>query len=176
MLRYVHHHQIELFYIIKMKISEILSKSNIIYPLEVDSKHDAIQELLNCLLYQKLLTATTKLFSFIDNDNQLVNAAVGRGIAFHSSSSVEIDNSVAVFGVSKMGINYDSPDGQKVHFIFLILDSLKEPEKHRRLISQIQNFINDSNVKSTILSSNSCLEISDIIFNWENNYLSNEKF
>ena len=159
-----------------MKISEILSQPNIVYPLEADSKHDAIQELLSCLLHQKHLTAITKLFSFIDDDNQLGNAAVGRGIAFHSSSSIEVENSIAVFGVSKSGINYDSPDGQKVHFIFLILDSLKEPEKHRKLISQFQNFINDSNVKSTILSSNSSLEIIDVILNWENDYLSNEKF
>ena len=159
-----------------MKLSQILSKQNIIYPLKSQFKDKAIQELLNCLLNQNYLTSTTKLFSFINDDEKLMNAAVGRGIAFHSSSSIELQNSVAVFGISKDGINYDSPDGQKVHFIFLILDSLKEPEKHRRLISQIQNFINDSNVKSTILSSNSSLEISDIIINWENNYLSNEKF
>tara|TARA_B110000438_G_scaffold299476_1_gene349714 strand:- start:1419 stop:1898 length:480 start_codon:yes stop_codon:yes gene_type:complete len=158
-----------------MQLSEILSKSNIIFPLKSGSKHDAIQELLNCLLYQKYLTSTAKLFSFIDNDNQLINAAVGRGIAFHSSSSLEVKNSIAVFGVSKSGINYNSPDGQKVHFILLILDSLKEPEKHRKLISQFQNFINDSNVKSNIFSSNSSLEIFDIILNWETNYLSNEK-
>ena len=158
-----------------MKLSQILSKQNIIYPLKSQFKDKAIQELLNCLLNQKYLTSTTKLFSFINDDEKLMNAAVGRGIAFHSSSSIEVQNSVAVFGISKDGINYDSPDGQKVHFIFLILDSLNEPSKHRKLISQFQHFINDANTKSSILSSNSSLEIMDIILNWEANYLSNQK-
>ena len=157
-----------------MKISEILSKSNIIYPLEVDSKHDAIQELLNCLLYQKLLTATTKLFSFIDNDNQLVNAAVGRGIAFHSSSSVEIDNSVAVFGVSKMGINYDSPDGQKVHFILLILDTHDDSTLHRKLINRFQHFINDYSYRTKVIDCKSINSLANLINDWENEYLLNE--
>ena len=108
-----------------MKLSQILSKQNIIYPLKSQFKDKAIQELLNCLLNQNYLTDTTKLFSFINNHDKLMHAAVGRGIAFHSSSSTEIENSVAVFGVSKDGVNYDSPDGQKVHFIFLILENFK---------------------------------------------------
>ena len=158
-----------------MQLSKILSNQNIIYPLNSKLKCDTIQELLNCLLNQKHLTETKNLFSLINKNDKLTNSAVGRGIAFHSSSSIEVQNSVAVFGISKEGINYDSPDGQKVHFIFLILDSLNEPSKHRKIISQFQHFINDLNVKSTILSSNSSLEIMDIILNWEANYLSNEK-
>ena len=158
-----------------MKLSQILSEQNIIYPIKSQLKDETIQELLNCLLNQNYLTSTTKLFSFINNHDKLMNAAVGRGIAFHSSSSIEVKNSVAVFGISKEGVNYDSPDGQKVHFIFLILDSLNEPSKHRKIISQFQHFINDANVKSNILASNSSLEIKDIILNWEANYLSNEK-
>ena len=159
-----------------MKLSDTLLEETILYPFQPNDKQSAIKSLLNCLMDLNYLTATSKLFSLIDEHDKLMNPAVGRGIAYHYSNSIEVDSPVATFGISKDGIDYNSPDSQKVHFIFLILDSLKEPEKHRRLISQIQNFINDSNVKSTILSSNSSLEISDIITNWENNYLSNEKF
>ena len=51
--------------------------------------------------------------------DKLMNPAVGRVAAYHYSSSVEIKESIAVFGISKNGIDYDSPDSQKVHFILL---------------------------------------------------------
>ena len=102
-----------------MQLSHILRKDSIIFPVNSSSKTDVVQELLNLLLNQKYLTGIVKLFSFIDDHDKLMNSATGRGIAFHYSSSIEVKKPVAVFGISKTGINYDAPDGQKVHFIFL---------------------------------------------------------
>ena len=104
-----------------------------------------------------------------------MNPAVGRGIAFHYSSSIEVNEMRAVLGISKAGIDYQSPDQQKVHFIFLILDSINNPSEHRKLITRFQNFINDIDMKTKILSSTSSLEIIKIISDWETNYLFNER-
>ncbi len=159
-----------------MKLSDTLSSKTIIYPLSSKIQADAVQELLNCLLNQNFLTSTIKLFSFIDNHDKLLNPAVGRGIAFHYSSSVEIQSPVATFGISKIGVDYNSPDGQKVYFILLILDSVNEPIKHRKLITRFQHFINENNIKTNILDSESSTDIMDIIENWEREYLMDEKF
>ena len=154
-----------------MKLSETLNKQNIIYPLTSKNKSDAIQELLNGLLEQKYLTGTTKLYSFIDEHDKLMNPAVGRGTAYHYSTSIEIQQPVASFGISINGIDYDSPDKQNVHFIFLILDSVQDPVEHRKLINRFQHFINDSSVKSQLLTSYSSSSIMDIIINWESNLM-----
>ena len=158
-----------------MKLSDTLKDNTIVYPLRSKTKSDAIQELLNCLLKQNFLTDTTKLFSFIDNHDKLLNPAVGRGIAYHYSSSTEIMTPIAALGISNEGIDYGSPDKQKVYFIFLTLDAMNEPIQHRKLITRFQHFINDNKIKSSILSSKSSDNIMKIIFNWENNYLKNEK-
>ena len=158
-----------------MKLSETLIKQNIIYPLKSKNKSDAIQELLNCLLEQNVLTATTKLYSFIDEHDKLMNPAVGRGTAYHYSTSMEIQKPVASFGISINGIDYDSPDKQNVHFIFLILDSVQDPIEHRKLINRFQHFINDLSVKSQLLTSDSSSSIMDIIINWENNLMQDFK-
>ena len=157
-----------------MKLTEALIQETIVFPLSADSKSSAIQELLNCLQKKEFLTATTKLFTFIDDHDKLLNPAVGRGIAYHYSSSVEVNSPIAAFGISKNGLDYNSPDGQKVHFIFLILDSINEPIQHRKLITRFQLFINDIDIKTKILSSSSSQEIIDVIERWEENYLLNE--
>tara|TARA_B100000676_G_C17802161_1_gene692810 strand:- start:44 stop:523 length:480 start_codon:yes stop_codon:yes gene_type:complete len=158
-----------------MKLSDTLLEETILYPFQPNDKQSAIKSLLNRLMDLNYLTATSKLFSLIDEHDKLMNPAVGRGIAYHYSNSIEVDSPVAAFGISKDGIDYNSPDSQKVHFIFLILDSVNEPSEHRKLITRFQHFINDSEMKTKILSSQSPIDVMDIIINWEKNYLFNEK-
>ena len=157
-----------------MKLTDSLICETILYPLNSESKSLAVQELLNCLQENKFLTSTTKLFSFIDDHDKLLNPAVGRGIAYHYSNSIEVHSPIAAFGVSPNGLDYNSPDGQKVHFIFLILDSVNEPIQHRKLITRFQLFINDLDNKSKILSSSNSQDIIDVILKWEEDYFLNE--
>ena len=158
-----------------MKLANTLSEQTILLPLGAIDKNSSIKSLLNCLLKQNYLTDTTTLFSIIDKHDKLMNPAVGRGIAYHYSNSIEVINPIAAFGISKEGIDYFSPDSQKVHFIFLILDSINEPSEHRKLITRFQHFINDVAMKTKILSSNTSSEVMKIILDWEENYLFNEK-
>ena len=103
-----------------------------------------------------------------------MNPAIGRGIAFHYSSSVEVKDLTAILGVSVEGIDYESPDQQKVHFILLILDTVDNPLLHRKLISRFQKFINSVNMKTKILECKTSTDIFNLINDWENIYLSKE--
>ena len=104
-----------------MKLIDKIKNNTLIFPLQSEEKSTTIHELLNHLLLEGYLTETTKLFSFIENDDKTIGSAVGRGIAFHHSSSVEVNELTAVLGISKTGVDYQSPDRQRVHFILLIL-------------------------------------------------------
>ena len=158
-----------------MKLKDKIKNNTIIYPIESIDNSTVIQELLNRLLEENFLTATTKLFSFIEDHAKIMNPAVGRGIAFHHSSSIEVDEMVAVFGISKSGIDYKSPDQQKVHFILLVLDSENNPTMHRKFIHRFQKFINDLNVKTKLLECISTEQIIKLIYDWEEQYLLNEE-
>lgn len=155
-----------------MNLIDKLNKETIVFPLTSLSKSDAVQVLLNQLLNQKILTDTKKLFSFINEHEKIINPAIGRGIAFHYSSSAEAKELIAILGVSIKGIDYKSPDQQKVHFILLILDTLDNPVLHRKLIKRFQKFINSINIKTKILECKSNIDILNLIQNWENDYLS----
>ena len=157
-----------------MKLQDKIKDNTIIYPIQSNDKATTIQELLNKLLEQQFLTATTKLFTFIKDHDKIMNPAVGRGIAFHHSSSIEVDEMIAVLGISNIGIDYQSPDQQKVHFILLILDTVDNPLLHRKLIKRFQKFINSINIKTKLLECKSNTEVLNLITNWETDYLSKE--
>ena len=158
-----------------MKLKDKIKYNTIIYPIQSNDKSTTIQELLNKLLQENFLTATTKLFSFIEDHDKIMNPAVGRGIAFHHSSSVEVDEMIAVLGISNSGVDYQSPDQQKVHFILLILDPINEPTLHRKFIHRFQKFINDYNIKTQLLECSSIEQIVKLIHNWEEKYLLSEE-
>ena len=155
-----------------MNLIDKLNKETIIFPLTSSSKPDAVQVLLNQLLNQKILTDTKKLFSLINKHEKIMNPAIGRGIAFHYSSSTEVRELTSILGVSIKGIDYESPDQQKVHFVLLILDTLDNPILHRKLIKRFQKFINSINMKTKILECNSNTDIINLVQNWEKDYLS----
>ena len=159
-----------------MKLSNKLKRQNIILPLNSEDRSSAIHEMLDSLLELNYLTATVKLHSFIDNENQLINSAVGRGTAYHYSTSIEIEKQLAVFGFSPKGIDYNSPDGQRVHFILLILDTNDESTLHRKLINRFQHFINDLNYRTKVIDCKTVDELADLINIWEQEYLINEDF
>ena len=159
-----------------MKLSEKLKRQNIIFPLQSIDRSSAIQEMLDRLLELNYLTATVKLYSFIDHKDKLINSAVGRGTAYHHSTSIEIDEQLAIFGFSPNGIEYNSPDGQKVHFILLILDTKDDATLHRKLINRFQHFINDFNYRIKVLDCKSIDSLANLIRDWEKEYLFNEDF
>ena len=47
--------------------------------------------------------------------------------------------------------------------------------EHRKIITRFQHFINEHDMKSKILSTDSSNDIMEMIVNWEEEYLFNEK-
>ena len=62
-----------------MNLIDKLNRDTIIFPLSSVDKSDAVQVLLNQLLNQKILTATTKLFTFINEHEKIMNPAIEEG-------------------------------------------------------------------------------------------------
>ena len=60
-----------------MNLIDKINDRTIIFPLDSSSKSDAVQVLLNQLLNQNILTGTSKLFSFINNHEKIMNPAIG---------------------------------------------------------------------------------------------------
>ena len=158
-----------------MKLSDKLNSLNIISSLNSRNKHQVLEELLNHFISLDYLTCSDKLFLNLDQKQEVMNAASGRGIAYHYSPSIEINEMIAVLGVSKTGINYDATDGMLCNFILLILDPVNKDTEHRNFINCFQDLINNLEIKEKLLESKNSLEIEEIIQNWENDFFSNNE-
>ena len=150
-----------------MNLRDKLKEETIILPIQSTTQSEAIQELLVHLQNNKILSATTKLFSYIDNNERTSPCAAGRGVAYPHSTSIEIDKLTCVLGFSKDGIDFNSPDGQLCHIILLTLSPDEDPCEHRKFITRFRSMIDNPKVRSQLFDANQLDEIINIIQKWE---------
>ena len=152
-----------------MNLSDLLNQKTICCPIVSNTRNGAIQELLNHIQNLGYLSDTIKLYSYIEELENNHSTAAGKGIAYPHSTSIEVDNLICVLGISKTGIDFNSPDGQLCHFILLSLSSKNEPDKHRKFITLFRSMIENSSIRTLILESNNSLDIENIINSWQEN-------
>jgi mannitol/fructose-specific phosphotransferase system IIA component (Ntr-type) len=150
-----------------MNLRDKLKENTIILPIKATTQTDAIQELLTHLQGINILTATSKLISYIDINEKKSPSAAGRGIAYPHSTSIEVENLVCVLGFSKDGIDYNSPDGQLCHIILLTLSPDEYPREHRKFITRFRTMIDNPVIRSQLLDANQPIEVINIIQQWE---------
>ena len=150
-----------------MNLRDKLKEETIILPIQSTTQSEAIQELLVHLQNNKILSATIKLFSYIDNNERNSPCAAGRGVAYPHSTSIEIDKLTCVLGFSKDGIDFNSPDKQLCHIILLTLSPDEDPCEHRKFISRFRTMIDNPKVRSQLFDANQPDEVINIIQKWE---------
>ena len=156
-----------------MKLSDIIDANNIIVPIKSTTKEHAIQELLEHMKKNGNLSSTSKLKHFINSQEKAFSSAAGKGVAFPSCGSIEVENVIAVLGVSKNGVEFNAPDGLKCHLILLTLSSKNDPTKRRRLIHMFQDMISNIEIKYSMMEESSVESIHNTILDWEQMNMEN---
>ncbi len=150
-----------------MNLYDKLNEDSILVPLKSSNKLETIEEILYHLQNYDVLSDTIKLFKSMINKEETLPSAVGRGIAYPNFISKEIDSLVCVLGISKIGIDFDSPDGQPCHLILLTLSSENEPLEHRKFINRFRTMFENPKTRYSLIEAKSSKEIIEIIKNWE---------
>jgi len=159
-----------------MKISDKINSKTIVLPLLSTCKYDTLQELLDHCKSLEYLTSTVKLISDLDEKEKKMSSASGRGVAYHHNKSIEVDEMIAVLGISQKGIDYHASDGLSCNFILLILEPKLKEQQHRQFINCFQDMISDIAVKEKLLDARIKSEIEQIIINWENQISIDNEF
>ena len=152
-----------------MNLLDKLKEDTIILLLQSSTHSGVIRELLVHLQKLEVLLGTSKLFSNITNKEEILPSAAGRGIAYPHTTSVEVNELVCILGISKNGIDFNSPDRQLCHLILMTLSPDEDPSEHRKFITRFRTMCNNPDVRFDILDAPQNNNIIDIIQKWEEN-------
>ena len=120
---------------------EFLKPSQIIFELKSQDKLEAIEELLDSLVKQKLINNKDLTLTRIVDRENLESTALGHGIAV-PHARVDTENQIAVaVGRSPVGIDFQAPDGQPVNLIILVIWNPTIPGLFNHLFAGLARFL-----------------------------------
>ena len=150
-----------------MKLRDKLIEETILVPMQATGRESANQELLTHLQSMNILSDTVLLFANIKEQENTFTSSAGRGMAYPHATSIEVNNLTCALGISREGIDFNSPDGQNCHLILLTLSPLDNPIGHRKFIARFRSMVQNPDIRSSLFESVSCDEILNIISQWE---------
>ncbi|MDD8020017.1 MAG: PTS sugar transporter subunit IIA [Acidobacteriota bacterium] len=120
---------------------EFFKPSQLTFELKSRDRLEAIEELLDSLVKQKLISNKKLTLTRIVDRENLEPTALGHGLAVpHARVDTEGQMAVAV-GRSAEGIDFAAPDGRPVHLIILVIWNPTIPGLFNHLFSGLASFL-----------------------------------
>ncbi len=154
-----------------MKISDILTEDFVIVGLDVSSKEDAINALVDLLAKSDKVKNINKVREAVFEREKIMTTGVGKGFAVPHGKTDAVAGIVGAFGITKKPIDYDSLDGEPVRLIFLLVGRDNMVGPHIKLLSRISKLMNDNNFRERLLNSKEPKEVVDLFKTEEERYL-----
>lgn len=122
-----------------MNLVEILDEELISVPLKGTTKEEILEELVKILADGKGLSQIeyTSVVNAVKNRESLGSTGIGKGICIPHAQSDAIDKISLVVGVSRVPIDFDSPDNMKSRLFFLVVAPVSAASKHVEVLASI---------------------------------------
>ena len=92
-----------------------------------------------------------------------MSTGIGRGVAIAHGKTNAVEKTTVALGVSKEGIPFGSPDGDPVHFLFLVAQPPREQKEYLLILSAIAKMVVNEKLQNDILTSISPEDIDEKI-------------
>lgn len=128
-----------------MKFSDFVKKDAIRANLQSTTKAAVIDELVQSLLEAGEITADQRddIIAAIMKREELGSTGIGRGVAVPHTKHPSVTSLVGTVGVSEMGVDFDSLDGERVQLFFLLISPPERPGDHLRALENISRQLRD---------------------------------
>ena len=133
-----------------MTLGHLLSVDQIIPEMKATERWSAIVELVEMLVRLGKIKAADQenVLAALRAREETMSTGIGFGIAIPHASSDRVNEVVAAFGRSSVGIEFDSLDGLPVKFIVLFIVPKDQFQTHLRTLAALAKFLNDRSVRS----------------------------
>lgn len=142
-----------------MKLADALHRDRVVLDLSAVDKVTTLQELLRVAAATLDLTDTGPLLQRVLDREAICSTAVNRGVAIPHARSPEIDGVVASLGIHRDGLDYNSPDGDPVHLIFLVLSSEIATPAYLSVLGRTARIFHREEMRRLVLNARSADDI-----------------
>ncbi len=148
-----------------MKITQFLSRQQILTDLKSTDKRGVLEELTQVLIEQGRVPAERRedIIAGLVEREELTSTGLGYGLALPHIKTNAVAKIQIAFGRSARGINFASLDGNPAQAFFLVLAPPEMTSEYLKVISLISAFMKDTDQRQRLLGTASAEEIFSLL-------------
>lgn len=146
-------------------ISKLLLPGNILLDTESTSKK-RVFERVGILFENSHQLARSLVFDSLFAREKLGSTGLGQGVAIPHGRVKNLRESIAVFIKTKNPIPFDSPDGQPVNLIFVLLVPERATDAHLQLLAELAQMFSDKHFREQLQSCEDPITLHELFNDW----------
>ncbi len=155
-----------------MQFRDFLAQDRILADLSATTKVEAISELAEPLFANGTVNPDLRegVLAALFHREELQSTAIGQGLslAIPHAKHPGIRGLVGVFGRSREGVQFDSPDGQPVHLFIMLLSNRECADRHLEALAHISRKFRDSEFRNLLMKAVNQAQIADFLEDSDN--------
>jgi len=135
-----------------MKITELLDRNAISPDIKAETKEEALAELVELLVSAGHVKKADKseILSRLNDREILGSTGIGKGVAIPHAKCSNLRKMTAAFGISKIGLDFRSLDGEPTYIFFLLLAPGETPGPHLKALARISRLLDDKFIRERL--------------------------
>jgi fructose-specific phosphotransferase system IIA component len=150
-----------------MRLSDILSVSNIKVPLDAKTKADSIAELVGLLAASGEVSDPKRVLDAVMEREATRSTGIGNGLAIPHGKASGIDRLLMAIGKPAEPIDFNSVDGRPVKIIWLLASPADKTGDHIHALARISRLMSIDKFRKALLDAPTAAEMLDIIVKQE---------
>ncbi|CAM3001740.1 PTS system protein fructose-specific EIIABC component [Streptococcus acidominimus] len=124
-----------------MKIQDLLNKNVMILDLQARTKEAAIDEMINRLVEEGVVSDFATFKEGIMAREALTSTGLGDGIAMPHSKNTAVVDPTVLFAKSNSGVDYEALDGQPTYLFFMIAAPEGANDTHLAALAELSKYL-----------------------------------
>jgi fructose PTS system EIIBC or EIIC component len=127
----------------RTRLIDFIQEENIVTDFEASSKQDAIEKLTGVLVGSHHLDPKLRqplLESILEREKEF-STCLGGGLAVPHGTLPEGDSMLGVLGISRKGLDFQTPDGEPIKYMVLLVTPQSQRDRHLQVLAAIAHSI-----------------------------------
>ncbi|MCH8241185.1 MAG: PTS sugar transporter subunit IIA [Planctomycetes bacterium] len=146
-----------------MKITEVLERECVCYPLQATDKTGVIAELVDVLHAKDHFTDRDVVLKAVLARERTRSTGIGLGLGVPHGKTAACKELVMALGVPAMPIEFDSADGRPCRFIVLLVSPIDKTGPHIQALANVSRLWQTDGFREALAKAESADDIYDAI-------------
>ncbi len=152
-----------------MNLYQLLDEKSIKVFLESKTKNEVLSELTNLLCESHNISQFDDILKGIMERETAMTTGIGNGIAVPHCKSAVVGELVAALGISREGIDFNSPDNEPARIFFILVAEENNPGPHVKALAKLARLLRSSELRDELVRANTAAEVLNAIRSREEN-------